>query len=180
MGPGTMRAVMRFTKTMKTPLLAAGVALLVLGGAAQPLRVRAETCTPLEVVGAETGNTEGAKLTRGDTRVKKSISPAGTFVTANNWNTDFTVPSDSAFNRYVATVVPDSDGQYDIRFALKYSDQTSEKFFDRTGVSLGKGKRYSYDAKPRGLKDQPYQVNFSFGGPVSIGKSYTVTVLGCK
>ncbi len=142
--------------------------------------VLAETCTPLEVVGAAEGATEGARLNRSATTVKKSISPTGTFVTANNWNTDFAIPSGTEFTRYVATITPDSDGQYDIQLNLKYSDQTAVKAYNQSAKSLGKGKTYTFDAKPRGLKDQPYQVNVYFGGPVSTGKSYTLKVGACR
>lgn len=129
----------------------------------------AATCTPLEPLGTD-----------GKAAVKKSISPPGTIVTDNNWNTDFAVPGNAKFERFVTTVKPDSDGQYDIRVVLKYSDGSSAIAFEQAGKSLGKGKAFEVSSKPANLAKQPFQINASVGGPVSTGKSYTLSTVGCQ
>ncbi|MBC8122120.1 MAG: hypothetical protein H7Y22_09810 [Gemmatimonadaceae bacterium] len=150
---------------LHTVLLASG---LVGCGLLMIPTASAATCTPLEPLGSKV------------TAVKKSISPPGTFVTDNNWNTDFAVPGNARFERFVTTIKPDSDGQYDIRVVLKYSDGSSDIAFEQTGKSLGKGKAFEVSGKPANLEKQPFQINASVGGPVSTGKSYTLSTVGCQ
>lgn len=130
------------------------------------LPVSAQTCTPLRVVEGE------------GTQVQKSVSPPSAGVTQSNWNTDFVVPSRQVFKRYVATIAPEDGGEYIIKMALKYNNDTADKVYEQT-VSLQEGKPLTIPGTPR-LNAIPYQVNLEIGGLVAVGKSYTVSVSGCK
>ncbi|XHX76372.1 MAG: hypothetical protein RBJ76_18245 [Stenomitos frigidus ULC029] len=79
----------------------------------------AQTCTTLRVAG---GNT---------TVVEKSVSPPGTGITRDNWNTDFVVPSNLTFRRYVANVVPINGGEYTVQMNLKYGNDTADTVYNQ-------------------------------------------------
>jgi hypothetical protein len=129
--------------------------------------VRAETCAALYVVG---GN---------GTSVKKTVSPFSTLLTSNNWNTDFSVPSDRSYDRYVATILPENDANYDVELNLKYSDNSSSTSYKKENISVRVGTPLRLVGLPRSQSD-PYQVNVFIGGFNAIGNTYTVSVLGCN
>ncbi|NCS33923.1 MAG: hypothetical protein GPJ14_06315 [Microcystis aeruginosa G11-01] len=128
--------------------------------------VNAETCRPLNVVG-------GA-----GTKVTKRVSPPGTLLTQNNWNTDFAVPGGIVFSRYVATIMPDNDANFDIKLFLKYSDRTSSEFYNKTGVPVRANKPITLVGEPRSAS-APSLVNVFVGGNSAIGNTYTVSVKAC-
>jgi hypothetical protein len=131
-----------------------------------PTQAQGQTCVPLQVVDG-----------RG-TQVEKSVSPPGTGVTRDNWNTDFVVPDGSQFNRYVAQISPNDAGEYRLFMALKYNNDTSDTVYDRV-QQLSETNLYTIQGRPRN-RPGPYQVNVAVGGLRAIGKNYTVSVLGCS
>ena len=126
----------------------------------------AETCEPLNVIGAN-GIT-----------VKKTVSPFSTLVTKNNWNTDFAVPSDRSYSRYVVTIDPQNNAYYDIELNLKYSDNSSSGAYKKANVAVKFGQPLIFIGVPQSRRD-PYQVNVFIGGLNAIGNTYTVSVDGC-
>lgn len=129
--------------------------------------LNAEICTPLRVVGGE------------GTEITKTVSPPGIVLTKSNWNTDFAVPSNTAFPKYIAIVRSESSktSNLPVEMFLKYSNGTFDKTFDGT-VELLSGQSKEIIASPR-LDRQPYQINLKVGGITSQGFSYTLSVLGC-
>lgn len=137
------------------------------------LPVRAETCTPITLVGGE-----GSEVTK--TVAQPTIpGPFGLKITRNNWNTDWAVPGGVVFRRYIATITSRDGGSFDIAMFLKYSDQTADEFFNTRGVELPGGKPLTIEATPR-PEDQPYQVNIFVNGLASMGKTYTASVVACR
>lgn len=128
---------------------------------------RGQACDPLAVV-------EGS-----GTQVSKTVSPPGTFLTDNNWNTDFIVPQGSAYSRYVAKITPQSSGDFTIKMFLKYRDDTADKAYDRSAVPLGEGETTYVEGAVR-TGAQPYQINLVVGGIAASGESYTASVMGCR
>lgn len=141
------------------------------------LPVQAETCTPIPVVGGE-GNS-----------ITKTVSPptipagplgmVGIDVTRNNWNTDWAVPGDASFSRYLVTVASNDEGPFEIRMYLKYSDQTADEFFNNEAVRFQPNKPLKIMAQPV-PDDEPYQVNLFVNGIDALGKTYTASVVGCR
>jgi len=127
---------------------------------------QAETCSALNIIGA-TG-----------TKAKKTVSPISTLVTNNNWNTDFAVAGGRSFNRYVATIVPENDANYDVKLSLKYSDNSSNEAYRKDGVPVKVGRPLRLVGVPRS-QSEPFQVNVFVGGISAIGNTYTVSVAGC-
>jgi len=134
---------------------------LSLGSSAQ-----AETCYPLDVIGGD------------GTTATKTVSPFSTLVTSNNWNTDFAVPSNRAFTSYEATIVTESNANYDVELNLKYSDNSSSASYKKFPAEVVFGEPLKVIGSPRAQRD-PYQVNVFVGGLNAIGKTYTVSVTGC-
>lgn len=129
--------------------------------------VQAQVCRPLKLIGGE------------GTRVKKTVSPISTLITNNNWNTDFAVPGGVPFSRYVATIVPENNANYDLKLNLKYSDNTSSEFYNQNNVAVKVRKPINMTAET-GTQSEPYQINVFVGGISAIGNTYTVSVLGCR
>lgn len=129
------------------------------------LPVSAQTCAPLRIA-------EGT-----GTQVEKSVSIPATGVTKSNWNTDFVVPSTQRFSRYVAEIVPQNGGEYEIQMFLKYNNETADKVYDQT-IKLQQGKPFTIPGTPR-TNAIPYQVNLKVGGVQAVGNSYTASVSGC-
>jgi len=125
----------------------------------------AQACIPLEAVGKPV------------TEVEKSVSPPGTGITFDNWHTDFVVPSNQAFRRYIATIVPVNGGEYTVQMNLKYADDTADTVYNQT-ASLLEGRALSLVGLPRTDAD-PYQVNLQVGGVRAIGNAYRLSVVGC-
>jgi hypothetical protein len=141
------------------------------------LPAQAETCTPIPLVGGS-GNS-----------VTKTVSPPtipagplgmlGVDVIRNNWNTDWAVPGDVKFRRFIVTINSNDSGPFDIRMYLKYSDQTAGEFFNNQKVEFQPDQPLKIVAEPR-PEDEPYQVNLFVNGLESIGKTYTASLVGCK
>ncbi len=142
-----------------------GVAVLLLS-LSLASSVQAETCTALNVLGAA------------GTKVKKTVSPISTLVTNNNWNTDFAVPGGRSFNRYVATIVPENNANYDLKLNLKYSDNSSSEAYKKDNVAVKVGQPVRMSGVPQS-QSEPFQVNVFVGGVSAIGNTYTVSVAGC-
>jgi hypothetical protein len=133
-------------------------------------------CTPLRVVGNE-----------GITQVTKSTSAPGLPIpipfagasTRSNWNTDWIVPSNQAFRRFVVTVMPHGNTDYNIAMYLKYPDDTADRFYEHGSIRLSANRPLTIWAEPRaGL--QPYQVNVRVGGLNSLGAKYSAAVAACR
>jgi hypothetical protein len=127
---------------------------------------QAQSCRALPVVGGS------------GTEVEKSVSPPSTGVTRSNWNTDFFVPSNRSFRRYVARIVPKNGGEYNVTMSLKYNNDTADRAFERT-IDLPEGKPYDIQGAARN-NATPYQVNVEVGGVQAIGNTYTVSAFGCS
>lgn len=127
---------------------------------------QAQTCAALPAVDAK------------GTQIQKSVSPPGTGVTRDNWNTDFAVPKNRSFRRYIARIVPENGGEYRVLMALKYSNDTSSTVFDRT-VQLPEQRAYNIQGVAR-ANSTPYQVNVAVGGVRAVGNTYTVSAFGCN
>jgi hypothetical protein len=150
-----------------TPILGILASILSLN-----LPIKAETCIPLSVIGGQ-----GSQVTK--TVSQPTIpGPFGIDITRNNWNTDWAVPSEQRFRRFVATIASENGGSFDIKMYLKYSDQTAGEFYNTDGVQLNPGKPLTITATPR-PEDEPYQVNLFVGGLDNIGNTYTASVVGC-
>lgn len=148
-------------------ILTKAIAPITLLGAILSINPVAEArnCRPLAVVG---GN---------GTVVEKKITPGGTLFTNDNWNTDFAVPSGRNFNLYTATITAKDNANYAIKLFLKYSNNTTDKFYDQT-TPLKKGKPLVISGEPR-ARESPYQINVLVGGLEAIGTEYSLTVSGC-
>ena len=127
---------------------------------------QADECYPLNVIG-DTGTT-----------VKKTVSPFSTLVTSNNWNTDFTVPSDYSFNSYEATIVPENNANYDVELSLKYRDLSSSRSYKKDNVAVKVGQPLNLIGIPQSPRN-PSQINVFVGGLNAIGNTYSVSVVGC-
>ncbi len=149
---------------LETIAIAGIISLVSIGITTIP--VKAQTCSALVVVDGK------------GTQAQKSVSPPGTGITRDNWNTDFIVPSSQSFRRYVARVTPKNGGEYDLAMSLKYNNDTADNAFSRT-LTLAEGKPYNIQGAAR-TSATPYQVNVSVGGIRAIGNSYTVSMLGCN
>jgi hypothetical protein len=125
----------------------------------------AETCMPLPVVDGQS------------TQVSKVVSVPPTGVTRSNWNTDFAIPGDRRFSRYVATILPQNGGEYQVQMALKYPDDTADTVYDQT-TTLPEQRAVNISGTPR-IGQEPYQVNLTIGGIAAVGNSYTVRVAAC-
>lgn len=124
-----------------------------------------QVCIPLQVV---SGN---------GTQVRKRVSLPGTLTSRSNWNTDFVVPGNEAFRRYVAAIEPLNRGKYHIQMFLKYSNSTADKVYDQA-VTLPHKQEFVVSGAPR-IDTSPYQVNLSIGGVSALGNTYRATVSGC-
>jgi hypothetical protein len=131
----------------------------------------AVTCQPLGVVKGE-----GNQVQKTVTLPSVPIGIGRLF--NNNWNTDFSVPSNASYATYVATLIPEDDGTYSIRMNLKYSDGTHDKVYDNK-PKLAANQPLKMSGSPR-LNEQPYQINIFVGDPDSVGKSYKISVSGCR
>lgn len=141
----------------------------------QNLPVQAETCTPIPLIGKP--NTNEVTKTVAQPTVP---GPFGIKITRNNWNTDWAVSSDARFTRYVARVTASDGGTFDIRFFLKYSDQTNDEFFNNREKRLAAGETLTIEGFPRSANEQPFQINLFVNGIPALGRTYTASVVGCR
>ena len=136
-----------------------------------------QTCTAFPVVGGQEEN---------ETEVTKTVSqpsfhiplpgPASAGVN-NNWNTDFSIIPLKAYNKYIVTFTPKSDGDYKVRAYLKYNDNTADEIYNEQ-KSYTAGQPIVIEGVPK-ADNLPIQVNLFVGDPISITKTYTVSVKGC-
>lgn len=141
--------------------------------AANDLSFSAETCTPLQAVGGEVGQTVVEK-----TASVPSVPIGIASLKRDNWNTDFAVSSNVKYRRYVATLVPKTDGTYSIKMYLKYSNGTADEVYIQK-PNLAAGKSLVMSGNPR-TNEQPYQINVFVGDVESVGKSYQISVKACR
>jgi hypothetical protein len=134
---------------------------------------KADTCKPLSLVGGK------------GTQVKKTVSqptitgPFGMKITRSNWNTDWAVSGGRNYNYYIAKITSEEGGSFDVKMYLKYSDQTTDEFYNTQGVEITQNNPLRITATPR-PNDEPYQVNLLVGGLDHIGNSYQASVFGCS
>jgi hypothetical protein len=133
----------------------------------------APTCTPLVAVGGEKGQTVVQKMAS----VPRIPIGLGN-LKRDNWNTDFSLPSNNKYKKFIATFTPQTTGTYSIRMYLKYSDGTADEIYNEK-PNLTSGKPLEISATPR-AEDHPYQVNIFVGDAESIGKSYKVKINACR
>jgi hypothetical protein len=152
-----------FLKSFQLKILVAFGLLLSLSFVSS---AQADECYPLNVIG-DTGTT-----------VKKTVSPFSTLVTSNNWNTDFSVPSDRSFNSFEATIVPENNANYDVEMSLKYRDRSSSRSYKKDNVAVKVGQPLRLIGIPQSPSN-PFQVNVFVGGLNAIGNTYSVSVEGC-
>jgi len=163
-----------FTKSkLFTRLTFLGIFVAVVGANTS---ARAENCVPLPVVGGL-----GSSVTK---KVSLPTIPAGALgmlgidLTHNNWNTDWAVSGTAHFRRYVVIVSSPDGGPFNIRMYLKYSNQTSSKFFDQKGVKINPSQPLRLVGYPR-PGNQPYQVNLFLNGMDSLSKTFKAQAIGC-
>ena len=125
-----------------------------------------QACTPLQVVG---GNA---------TQVQKRVSLPGTLASRNNWNTDFVVPANQPFRRYVATIEPLNRAKYHVQMSLKYVNSTADQVYNQT-TTLRQNQEFTVSGSPR-IDATPYQVNLSIGGISALGDTYKASVSACN
>ncbi|MFN5514767.1 MAG: hypothetical protein ACK5CA_08455 [Cyanobacteriota bacterium] len=136
------------------------------------LPTQAETCAPLSLLGGQ--GSEVTKTVSGPT----IPAPFGIKIKRNNWNTDWAVPGGRKFKKFVATIVSEDGGSFDIRMFLKYSDQTNEEFFNQNSQRLEPGQPLNIEAAPR-PEDNPFLVNVFVNGLPAIGQTYRASVVAC-
>jgi hypothetical protein len=129
---------------------------------------KAESCIPLSVIGGK-GH-----------EVEKTVTiPAIPGFFAHNWNTDWAIPTDTKFKNYKAVVISDSDGIFDVKMYLKYSDETSDPFYEQKNIELTANDPLNIKITGR-RQEQPYQVNLLVGGMKASGYKYRASVYGCR
>lgn len=133
----------------------------------------AETCTPLLAVGGDPGQTVVEK-----TASAPSIPVGIASLKRDNWNTDFAVPSNAKYKKFVATFTPKTSGSYSIKMNLKYNDGTADTVYSNK-PNLTSGKALTISGNSR-AKEQPYQINIFVGDAESIAKAYSISVKACR
>ncbi|NJK59994.1 MAG: hypothetical protein HC918_06780 [Oscillatoriales cyanobacterium SM2_1_8] len=110
--------------------------------------------------------------------VRKTVSPSGTLITSDNWNTDFVVPGDRPYRTVRATITAEQTAPFALKLFLKYADNTADKFFENTvRLTANQPLVLTGTARPQ---SQPFQVNVFVGGLEAIGSTYRVQVQGCS
>ncbi len=110
--------------------------------------------------------------------VRKTVSPSGVLITADNWNTDFAVSGDRPYRTIRATITAEQTAPFALKLFLKYGDGTADRFFENT-VRLTANQPLALTGTPR-PQSQPFQVNVFVGGLEAIGSTYRVQVQGCS
>jgi hypothetical protein len=127
----------------------------------------AQSCQPLKYIGGS------------GTKVQKTVSPPGTQAKPNNWNTDFIVPSNQKYERYVVTLIANNSGEYEVEMSLNYNDKTSEQFYQAKPLQLDQGESITITAQPKN-NATPDRVKLEIGGVTAVGRNYTISVAGCN
>lgn len=142
-----------------------------------PQPSHAQTCTIFPVIGGEKENeTEVTKTVSQPGLSLPVIGPASVGVN-NNWNTDFSIIPLKSYKEYIITFIPKNEGEYKVRGYLKYNDNTSDEIYNEN-KTFTPGEPIEIKGVPQG-DNIPIQVNLFVGDPVSMGKTYTVSVKGC-
>ncbi|WP_198648781.1 hypothetical protein [Cyanothece sp. BG0011] len=135
------------------------------------------TCTAFPVVGGET---------KDETEVTKTVSQPGLSIPVigpasvgvnNNWNTDFSIIPLKQYKQYIITFLPKDEGEYKVRGYLKYNDNTADEIYNEN-KTFTPGEPIEIKGVPK-ADNIPIQVNLFVGDPISMGKTYTVSVKGC-
>jgi hypothetical protein len=125
-------------------------------------------CIPLKVVDG-TG-----------TSLRKKVSAATPgLVTRRNWNTDFAVPNNARFSRYVATLkaLSGNGKNFKVQMNLKYPNGTVDETFNGS-VLLASDQSDQFTGRPH-VGAQPYQINMVVGGIDAFNTAYSLSVVGC-
>lgn len=141
------------------------------------LPAQAETCIPIIVAGGQSNTI--TKTVSPPTIPAGPLGMIGVDITRNNWNTDWAVPGNAKFRRFIVTITSNDSGPFDIKMYLKYSDQTSSEFYNSQGVQFQPNVPLKLVAEPR-PEDEPYQVNLLVDGLESLGKTYTASAVACR
>lgn len=140
-----------------------------------PLPALPAGCQPIQVVGGQ------------GTEVTKRVGPPGLPIpiplgglrTRDDYNTDWVVPTNATYNRFVVILMPRNNGQYGVAMYLKYPDDTADKIYNNTD-QLVRDQPIVVEGRPR-ANLQPYQVNIRVGGPPeSLGLVYTAIAGVCR
>lgn len=141
------------------PILSGGAIALLLSLTSGEAGLTAQ-CTPLKVVDG-TG-----------TSVRKKVQ-------RRNSNTDFAVPNNARFSRYVATLkaLAGNGKTFKVKMNLKYPNGTFDEAFSGS-VLLASDQSDQFTGSPR-VGSQPYQVNMVVGGLDALTTGYSLSVVGC-
>ena len=130
-------------------------------------------CQSLTPVGGEPGQMSVDK-----TASPPSVPIGFASLKRDNWNTDFAIPSNNRFKRYVGILTPRTGGTYSVRMYLKYSNGSADEVYgDKPNLTSDKPLEMS--GSPR-VGQEPYQVNIFVGDAESIGKSYEIKAIACQ
>ncbi len=140
----------------------------------------AETCTAFPVVGGQ--EEDEMEVTKTVSQPSLPIPVPGPIPLPgvgvnNNWNTDFSIIPLKAYNKYIVTFTPKSDGEYKVRAYLKYNDDTADEIYNEQKTYTA-GQPIVIEGVPK-ADNIPIQVNLFVGDPISTAKTYTVSVKGC-
>ena len=118
-----------------------------------------------------------------DPEVVKRVSIPSLLVSRNNWNTDFTVPTEINFTSFRVNLFFKDSGTYNVKAFLKYGDNSNDEFYNDK-VRVEPNKLMQLQAFPRRRSSQralqPFQVNTLVGNMGSVGNVYVVSVDGCR
>lgn len=131
------------------------------------LPVKAQSCIPLLVVDGE------------HNQIVKTISPPGTLVTEDNWDTSWSIPNDREFRRFFLLFIPSDSARYHLEVNLVYQNNTTDQFYYQNAVNFLADQNLSVLITPQ-PNQEPMQVNLMVGGLQAIGNGYSATVVGCE
>jgi len=133
----------------------------------QCLPAQAQSCIPLTIDG------------RDSNRVTNTISPPGTLVSGDNWDTNWLIPAEKSFRRFFLTFIPRDSAEYDVEVNLVYKDNTREQFYYQDSLHLITGQNLPVLIYPSSGQ-VPSQVSLVVGALQAIGSTYSASVLGCE
>ena len=128
----------------------------------------AQECVSLSVVGSQ------------DTEVTQRVYSEGSFIpgVSGQNNANWSVPQDQHFNKFLFTLIPQSNGSFDITIAFEYSDDSLDERFEEENKPLSAGEPFEILVDTVDDK-QPVQVQMYIGGQEAVGREYTVSAKGC-
>ena len=145
-----------------------------------PLNIQpsyAETCTNFPVIGGQKEDEIEVTKTVSQPGLSLPVIGPASIGVNNNWNTDFSIIPLKQYKQYIITFTPKSDGDYKVRAYLKYNDNTADEIYNEQ-KSYTPGQAIEIKGVPK-ADNIPIQVNLFVGDPISIPKTYTVSVKGC-